>query len=305
MSGSEQVLGRRHLYMLPTGHGLLFAMVLLAILLGAVNYGNGLAYALSFLLGSLGLVSMLHTHRNLSGLKIRAAGCAPVFAGQTARFELWLHNPGPRPRYGVQLEQARRVAACVDIPAGDAVRVSLEVPAPRRGHLACPPVVIASRFPLSLLRSWSRRFTVELECLVYPRPGEPDWPWQAATDNDASGRGRGTQADDFAGLRPFQRGDSPQHVSWKAVARGQGMLTKQFDGSGQLRGLWLDWDQLAGLDTETRLERLCRAVLDAEQAGLDYGLRLPGTILAPDRGEAHRQHCLAALAVFDEPGAAA
>jgi len=53
-----------------------------------------------------------------------------------------------------------------------------------------------------------------------------------------------------------------------------------------------------GLDVETRLSQLCRWVLDAEQAGQRYGLRLPGTTLTPDHGPAHQQACLAALAAF-------
>ena len=71
----DTVLGRRQLYMLPTRHGLLFALVLAVLLLAAINYGNGLAYALTFLLASVAVVSMLHTHRNLHRLRI-AAGAA-------------------------------------------------------------------------------------------------------------------------------------------------------------------------------------------------------------------------------------
>ena len=49
--------------------------------------------------------------------------------------------------------------------------------------------------------------------------------------------------DDFAGLRKYQPGDSLRHVAWKAVARGQAVMTKQFSGlaAGEL---WLDWDSL-------------------------------------------------------------
>jgi uncharacterized protein (DUF58 family) len=38
-------------------------------------------------------------------------------------------------------------------------------------------------------------------------------------------------------------------------------------------------------------------VLQAEQAGARYGLRLPGLEIVPGHGEAHRSACLQALAL--------
>ena len=45
--GAEAVLGTRQIYILPTRHGLLFALVLVALALAAVNYNNALAYLLT------------------------------------------------------------------------------------------------------------------------------------------------------------------------------------------------------------------------------------------------------------------
>ena len=49
---------------------------------------------------------------------------------------------------------------------------------------------------------------------------------------------------------------------------------------------------------EQRLSRLCGWVLEAERSGANYGLRLPGTEIAPGRGELHRAACLQALALY-------
>ena len=75
------------------------------------------------------------------------------------------------------------------------------------------------------------------------------------------------------------------------------MLSKQF-GGGYRSSVWLDWEQLPDLDEERRLRQLCRWVLDCEQAGVLYGLRLPQQMLAPACGEEHQHRCLAALALF-------
>ena len=85
-------------------------------------------------------------------------------------------------------------------------------------------------------------------------------------------------------------------MAWKAVARADLMLTKQFSGASSAQ-MWLDWDAMPSLDTEQRLSRLAGWVLAAEQSGARYGLRLPGVQIAPERGEAHRGACLQAHAV--------
>lgn len=88
-------------------------------------------------------------------------------------------------------------------------------------------------------------------------------------------------------------------MAWKAAARTESLLTKQFAGDSAAE-LWLDWQLLpAGLGVETRLSRLVGWVLSAEQAGARYGLRLPGGEINPGRGEAHRVSCLQALALFE------
>jgi uncharacterized protein (DUF58 family) len=76
------------------------------------------------------------------------------------------------------------------------------------------------------------------------------------------------------------------------------MLTKQFAGEA-VAELWLDLGDLpAPLGLEARLSRMAGWVLAAERSGAHYGLRLPGTEIAPRRGEHHRCACLEALALY-------
>ena len=105
-------------------------------------------------------------------------------------------------------------------------------------------------------------------------------------------------AEDFAGLRPFQAGDSLRRVAWKAYARGQGLYTKQFAGTDVVSHVF-DYESLAGLPAESRLEQLCRWVLDAQERGEAFALRLPGTSIETNVGPAHRERCLNALALFE------
>jgi uncharacterized protein (DUF58 family) len=291
------ILGRRQLYMLPTRYGLLFALLLLIQLLAAINYGNGLAYALTFLLGSLAVVSMLYTHRNLIHLRLAAGACTPVFAGEVAKFRIHLSNDSTTPRLGVAVMLGKNEIACVDIGACDSVCVEMPVCATKRGYLAAPTFTVVTRFPLGLLYSWSRRMELKQDCLVYPAPAEPTPLRAGPAETFEPAQGLRVGGDDFIGVREFRAGDSPRHVDWKAAARGQGWHTKQF-GGGYQATVWLDWDTLEGLGVEDRLSLLARWVLDAQQTGLRYGLRLPEKTLDPASGEEHQHECLKALALF-------
>ncbi len=294
---AEAVLGTRQIYILPTRHGLLFTLVLMALALAAINYSNALAYLLTFLLASMAVVSLLHAQRNLLKLRVSAGGGDPVFAGEPAALRICLHNDGGA-RYALRLESAQATLAPFDVPAHDTRCVALSVPTARRGWLDCPPLTLASVFPLGITRAWSRRLTLPARCLVYPKPAE-ETLWQTAAGSEGESRpGVLLDGEDFAGLRPYQPGDALARISWKTLARGQGLHTKEFHAP-LAESVWLDWDALAPHDAETRISLMCRALLDAEDCGLAYGLRLPGVLLEPDSGAAHRHRCLEALALHE------
>jgi len=296
-SQMEVVLGTRQIYILPNRHGLIFTLVLLALALAAINYSNALAYLLTFLLASMAVVSLLHAQRNLLKLRVTAAGSGPVFAGEAALFRICLHNDGAT-RYALRVESTHGVLPSFDVPANDTRCVALSVPTARRGRLECPPITLASFFPLGITRAWTWRLTLPARCLVYPRPAD-DAPWLSAADAEGESQLAGTQdGEDFTGLRGYQPGDAQSRISWKTLARGQGLHTKEFRTT-LAENRWLDWEAFAPHASETRLSLMCRAVIEAEDNGLTYGLRLPGIVLDPDSGATHCHRCLEALALHE------
>ena len=295
-AGGRVRVGRRQIYILPTRAGLGFGLLLLLMLLGSINYANNLGFLLTFLLAGLGVVAMLHTWRNLNGIEILAGRPQPVFAGDRARFPIRLRHGDGGEHPGIRLRLDDQTAA-VDLPAAGETVVELALGAGRRGRLPLPRFSIDTTWPLGLLRAWA---FVEAghELLVYPRPG-PSIPPPQAADYRPSARGdKGVGADDFVALRHYRPGDSPRHLHWKSLARGQGLQTKQFGGDRADR-LWLEWALTPG-DSETRLSLLCRAVLDASDDQLEFGLRLPGEEIPPARGPAQRRRCLERLALYGE-----
>lgn len=297
----EITLGQRRVYIVPARLGWFYGATLGILLIGSINYALQLGFALTFLLAGLGLVGMVHTTRNLARLTLSAGRAEPVFAGEAAQFRLYLDNRARHDRPAILVRhQASGAQVVLDLAPGAVAEAVLAVPAARRGWQPLTRVMLETRFPLGLFRAWSY-VEPEARCLVYPRPERAPLPAPMPDADAGAARAQALGSDDFAGLRAYQLQDSPRHVAWKAVARSDDMLTKQFAGAAGIE-LWLDWERLApGLDTEQRLSRLAGWVLAAEQGGARYGLRLPALVIAPDRGDAHRAACLQALALFGTP----
>ena len=289
---------RRRIYILPTPLGIAYAAMLFAMVLGGMNYGNNLGLALAFLLVSLGLVVMHHCHGTLSGLGLRLAGSESAFVGGEVRFRFNLENAAIAPRPRIELAVGREPCCVVDVPAGGTATAEVSVLATRRGRVRLERFVVATRHPLGLFRAWAV-VHCEYTAIAWPVPAERGRVPPGVETDTGGAQEHAHGEHDFAGLRPFQPGDSLRRIAWKAYARGQGLHTKQYAGTDVVSHVF-DWDSLPALGTEARLAQLCRWVLDAHEQGEAFGLRLPGVTLEPNLGTAHRERCLDALALFGD-----
>jgi uncharacterized protein (DUF58 family) len=297
-AGEGAILHSHRIFVLPTKQGLVFLGVLFLMLLGAINYSNSMAFVLTFWLGSVTLVSLFYTYRNLVKLELRLAGSEACFAGGHAAFHLLLFNFSTRSRFDIELRASDGSDTLTSVEAHDQSRATLALPTQRRGRLRLGRITLSSRYPLGLFRAWAY-VDAEAETLVYPRPAD-----YAPLPHSGRGSGERRQtpeagSDDFHGLRGYQPGDSPRHIDWKALAREQGLVTKQFQRH-QAPELWFDWADTQGADVETRLSQLCRWLLDADSQQQRYGLRLPGTTIELGQGRPQLDKCLARLALFGE-----
>ncbi|MDD5033268.1 MAG: DUF58 domain-containing protein [Methylococcaceae bacterium] len=288
------VLNQRRVFIIPNRRGFGLGILLLIQFLAAINYSNNLSFILTFLLGSIALLGILYCFRNLAGLSIRTGRSEPVFAGEAAEFNLYLDNPSSTPRIGVHIGLRHGPAQELNLPAGESRRVTLTVETNRRGWLDLPTITLFGTFPLGLFRAWSP-LNLKQRALVYPRPASDHLPFPEAP-GEVGSRSR-THEGDFHGFQTYQPGDPLRRIHWKGVAKGQGVHVKEYRGEEGIL-LYLDWSQTPGFDSEARLSRLCRWALDAERAGMNYGLRLPGTDIKPATGPAQLKLCLEKLALF-------
>jgi len=293
---------RRRVYIVPTRYGYGYGLLLLTMLLGAMNYANSMAFALTFLLAGIGLLAMHDTHGNLVNLSLAAKAVAPAFAGDAVRFPIRIVNDSAHPRYAISLHWQDETAPMpVDIAANDEAAVELTRPSARRGWLPADRFAVSTEFPLGLFHAWTW-VELDIAALVYPQPAPAGASIPAGGRGDGQRSGERPGPDEFAGLRGYQPGDALRSIDWKGLARQPPLSAqpqvKQFT-EPRAGPLWLDWQMLPqGWPPERRLAQLTRWVLDADADGRRYGLRLPRTIREPGHGEAHRHACLAALALF-------
>jgi uncharacterized protein (DUF58 family) len=284
-------------YILPTGVGMMFGLMLFAMLLGSMNYNNNLSFVLTFLLVGVGFVAMHQCQRNLVGLELSFAGAEPVFAGQAMRFRIAVTNPSKSARHGFRLHSDDDHSDIHDLGPGESRIFVLPVPSTTRGRLRLDRFGARTLFPFELFRSWAW-LHMDIEGLVYPAPADdaPQPPPTMVAHGHRQHDARGEE--DFAGLRRYRDGDSPRHIAWKAYARSGQLLSKRFAGA-DTSSQWFDFDAVPARDLEERLSVLTRWIVDADRTGEDYGLRLPGAEFPPAHGDAHRRQCLEALALFD------
>ena len=291
---------RPRVLVLPNRNTLGLAAVLLAMWYAGASQSNGAAYLLCFVLAGVASVSTIHAWANLRGVRVKADAIPPVFASEESTVPLAVSTVGGA-ALGLRVDAGARVHAVAlrEIAAGRVQRAAVRAAAGRRGRFEVVRVRAESLYPLGFFTA-RVTFAVRQTHYIYPAPeGAAPLPRPLAPGRRQR-EGARAEGDDFAGTRAWLPGESQRHIDWKAAARGQPLLTKQWAGDSD-ETLVLDWNALPQLGAEARLSQLARWVVLAERGGASYGLGIPGVRLAPSRGDAHYHACLRALADFEVP----
>lgn len=288
-------IDRRRIYVLPTGFGLFLGAMLLAMVIGGLNYNNNPALLLAFVAIAVAHNSLVQAHLTLSGLSLVAVHAEPVHAGQPIAVRVVLEASGPRARPGLELRAPGGEEAFLDLAPGERGEAVLRLPTPRRGWLEPGRLRLSTIRPLGLARAWSWLLP-RTRLLVYPSPETGHVPLPEQGGDSASRRTR-PQGEQPHHLREYRAGDARKQIAWKPSARADRLLVREYEASAP-RELDLAWESLGTLPHEARISRLARWVVDAERLGHRYRLRLPGTSIGPGRGPEHRHACLRALALM-------
>lgn len=293
-------LTQRNVFIFPTRTAIVFFVLLVLLLLGAINYQNALIYGTTFLLGATFLACILHTFRNLAGMTVELVAAHNGFAQDDIGFDIRLSRQAGRDCHGLQVGWPQAVKQWVEVAAGDAVEIKLFSVAERRGWFRPGRLLVETRYPLGLLRAWTW-VDLTARALAYPAPIFEPLPVGGSTVAEEGQVIDPRGADDFSDLREYQPGDPVRHVLWRRYARNGDLVLKEYTGFVEPR-VWFDFDTARG-DVERRLSVLTGWVLQARSQGIEFGLRLPGQELAHGLGEAHTTAALERIALYGLDGA--
>lgn len=220
--------------------GWIYIGATLLVALAALNTGNNLLFLILACLISVILMSGILSSISLAGVELRIELPEHIFAGQTVRATVELHNEKLMlPSFGLRVEPAvskgSPAAVVLEkpvffpyLPRQERVKQSVPVTFLRRGLHVQDSFRIVTRFPFGFLQK-TRLVALKSEALVYPSvetsaemadmfPGI-----EGSIESHNKGRGH-----DLHALREYVPTDSARHVHWKASARIGSLMVREF-----------------------------------------------------------------------------
>jgi len=292
-----QTFSQKNIFILPTGAGVVYGILLVVMLITGINYQNSLIYLVTFLLGAVFVAAMHQTHRNLAGLQLALIQPGEGVAGDDVPFRLRA-TAGRDEAIAIVISCEDSVLGGAHIRAGTSRDLSLPVPSVFRGYLRPERIRVETRFPFGLLKAWSWVRPAS-SGIVFPQPVAAPEAVSSEESGDETCQTKPALGNDHADLRPWREGDLSQRVMWKRYARSGHMVVADWEGeSGSPQ--WLDFHAFPGVDYELRLSYLAWLVEERDRSGSRFGLKLPGQLIEPDSGAGHVARCMRALAVWGE-----
>lgn len=289
----------------PTAAGFGYLIMLIVLMLVAVNYSNNLIFTLCFLLSAVMLLSVWMSIRNLHGFSASQVRVKPVHAGQPLEYQIALgEHSGQhhlyltlRPSDKSKTQKAKAGSEpFYHLRSGPPYEWTYQQPTEQRGSYRSQALKVDTVWPLGIFRV-SRPLIDLPDTLVYPHAQNC-----APVPENISGQAAHAQqeSEELSGLREYQPGDNLRRIHWRAASKGQPLQVKEFDGAEGDPSIWLNWQDLSTLEYEARIRTLCHRILECQQHGQEFGLKLPGIEIAPERGSHHIHRCLKALALMPE-----
>jgi hypothetical protein len=344
-AATQHHLNHHNIFIFPAKFGLLFLSLCVLLFLLGTNYQNNLMLLLCYFLLAIFLVNLLASYINFARIDLQIGKCPEVFVGDNMQIPLWLnanndsnnlaskgllHFKFQTNQYqSTKKTKFQHEQQSTEVDA-DALTnpIHLSQTCYQRGKLTLSRVTVQSFYPLGLYRCWTHLAFIH-EITVFPKPLPCEIQLHINDHNSAKKSGgisnEQTGHDDFSHLKAYQVGEPLNHVAWKQLAKGRGMVSKQFSSISHHIG-WLklsadyknkalapsivldtaldnlDLDKMAldkfALDKE--LGELCYQVIELSRTQRTFGLDLGTQCIAPNSGAGHRHACLRALAYFTE-----
>lgn len=256
--------------------GLVFIGIMAVIFLGAFIRQVNLLLLFASILACFLFFDFWFGRRILRGLTVRRGRIASSTAGEPFLVPLELVNAQKKGSvWGIIVEETitpdfngetsakkgvyRPACYFEEVKGGTAVKKTWAGKLPIRGRYRLGPVTISTRFPLGFFRS-SVTFDLPGELIVYPKMGK------ISRNGLSRHRARNGErspfesrmariGDEMAGVRNWQSGDARKWIHWRASAKHQKILVRQFQNREDCAAVVLLDLYSASTDSATPAER--------------------------------------------------
>jgi hypothetical protein len=292
---NPQTLNSHNLYVLPTGFGWAYGIMVFTLFIGAVNSQINAIFFMTFLLAIVGMISALEAHSNLKNLSFRFLSIDDAQQGTPAKINLFIHTDN-KLRFGVDFQIASQSKNSLEKIPAEGLHFSVPIETPARGYFSLPPIIISTLFPFGIFRVWSYAY-FDGHYYVYPKPVDPGfWPEHYPVKNIKQKQTAGDE--EFYDLKQVDNPWlEPKLIYWKIAAKGQGWYHKTMN-TNEIEYWLFKLNDLPAKDLESKLQNLSFWLQHAESNGQIYALGLTDPPTPFARGEEHLQYCLRQLALF-------
>ena len=213
---------------------------------GAIAYliawNRGIPFLYAFSAGCFGLVVVGHLLPRWMMRPVNGRiNCPPsVVQGDTAELAITVENPSAASLRMIELEvlvpgalseDAHARALIVQLAPGATENLAVRTPPLKRGCHEIGPITVTSGFPLGLATQSLPVSGSERSLWVYPRLFPVEFVPLAGEQFQQMGEAispRGGGTEDFAGVREYRHGDSRRSIHWRASARRNELVVKEF-----------------------------------------------------------------------------
>jgi uncharacterized protein (DUF58 family) len=269
----------QQVYIIPTGFGALYATGLLLMLLMAYTYQNNFAYLMTFFLTSFGFGVMFSTHRFVQGAKLEAKAIPLYEEGEKITPPFRRLSPDEAPQ-AARLRPPKSTSLKED--AGGTWLLI------KRGWHDVDSVQVQSRFPLGLFQAW-KKVPTQVTIVAIPRAVDHGLnPLTGEARGDEASAIAESAAEELRGLAPAREGAPNSQIDWKALARGRGLVQKEFESPQNSRAI-IDWSRTRALASlEDRLQQMSYWIRQARRARRSVEIHLPDESVTNSPDEALR-----------------
>lgn len=259
--------------------GLLFLSLLLLLAVLSLTSGNNLIYLLFSILLATGFVALLGSRWVLQGVEVTLRHPDRMMAGEAVALDLTIENrrwilpaasvllSALEVAPGEEREEVVDLAYVPLLPRRTELRVRVVRQFARRGVYAWRGVRLATRFPFGFLEHWRRMALGKgaYELVILPAMRPMTGPGRSLPFDlgrrESRAKGRGS---DLYQIRPPRQTDREQPIDWKATARTDQLMVRDFTREDDWRvTLLLDLGDESSEDRYERAIGLTASLLEA------------------------------------------